>query len=334
MTGGRVVLVGVDAGATKSVALAVTPAGAAVGRAWGEGANPKRHGLAAAASRIAALVLEASGGAGEGVEPRSPALVFVAGAGIDRPEHARALEGALAERLPSTRVMAANDTLAVLRCGTPDGVGLVVPVSTGGNVIGRGPDGRVTDRGHGIFGGGYVLGALAARAAMRGGETPVTSDLVAGHPSHPLVSPALADAVRAAGLTWRGRRPDPSAAQLGAAVAAAAEAGDTYPAQIVDRWCGRVTAAIREEAERLDLGASPCVIVFGGLLDASPWLGARIRSAILAGVPDARLHTLDGKPVEGAALLARDAWAGRIGPWDFAPRRSGGPAGQRRTIGR
>ena len=34
---------------------------------------------------------------------------------------------------------------------------------------GVGPDGRVTDRGHGIFGGAYVLGALAARAARRGG---------------------------------------------------------------------------------------------------------------------------------------------------------------------
>ncbi|MFN8629161.1 MAG: hypothetical protein U0838_02230 [Chloroflexota bacterium] len=78
------------------------------------------------------------------------------------------MEAALRDLLPGTRVEAANDTLAVLRCGTADGVGLVVPVSTGGNVIGRGPDGRVTDRGHGIFGGGYVMGALTARAAGEG----------------------------------------------------------------------------------------------------------------------------------------------------------------------
>jgi N-acetylglucosamine kinase-like BadF-type ATPase len=98
----------------------------------------------------------------------APALLFVAGAGVDRPQHARALEAALGTHLPSTRVLVVNDTLAALRAGTPDGVGLAIPVSTGGNVIGRGPDGRVTDRGHGIFGGGYVLGALAARAARRG----------------------------------------------------------------------------------------------------------------------------------------------------------------------
>jgi N-acetylglucosamine kinase-like BadF-type ATPase len=222
--------------------------------------------------------------------------------------------------MPGTRVMAANDTMAVLRCGTPDGVGLVVPVSTGGNVIGRGPDGRVTDRGHGIFGGGYVLGALVARAAVRGRPPSVVRGAAVA-PGQALVSPALADAVDAAGLTWRGRRPDATAARLAAAVADSAEAGDPYPARIVDRWCRRVSAAIAEEVERLGLGPSPCVVVFGGLLEASPWLAARIRGAILAGAPGARLSLLESDPVEGAALLARDAWAGRLEPWDFTPRR-------------
>ena len=292
------ILVGVDAGASKTVALAVRPDGTVLGRADGEGANPKRHGLDTAAGRIAGLTRLAAAPAGR------PSLVFIAGAGLDRPEHARTMEHDLAARLPGTRVMAANDTLAVLRCGTTDGVGLVVPVSTGGNVIGRGPDGRVTDRGHGIFGGGYVLGALAARAARRGA-----------------VSAGLAAAVEAANLEWRGRRPDPGAAQLGAIVGAAARAGDPCPARIVDRWCGRVTRAVHEEVGRLGLGEDPVVIVYGGLLEASPWLGARIRAAVLAGCPGARLATLERDPVEGATLLARDAWAGRLGIWDFVPRR-------------
>ena len=290
-------LVGVDAGATKTVALAALPDGTPLGRAEGDGANPKRHGLAVAADRIAVLALRASG-------PIAPALVFVAGAGLDRPAHARAMEAALAGRLPGTRVMASNDTLAVLRCGTADGVGLVVPVSTGGNVIGRGPGGRVTDRGHGIFGGGYVLGALAARAARAG-----------------RVSEPLAEAVRAAGLAWHGRRPGPEAAALAVAVARAAELGDAYPARLVDRWCGRVAGAVREEVERLGLGESPTVVLYGGLLVASPWLAGRIRAAVLLGAPGARVETLSREPAEGAVLLARDALAGRLAPWDFNPRR-------------
>jgi N-acetylglucosamine kinase-like BadF-type ATPase len=298
-----VVLVGVDSGATKSKALAVRPGGAVVGRADGGGASPKRQGLEAAGRQIAALAGEASG---RGTRPGHgrPALVYIAGAGIDRPEHARALEREVARRLPGTRVMAANDTMAVLRCAAADGVGLAVPVSTGGNVVGRGRGGRMTDRGHGIFGGAYVMGALAARAARRGG-----------------VSADLAAAVEAARLTWLGRRPDPSAAQLGAAVAAAALAGDPYPARIVERWCGRVTAAVREEVERLGLGPEPTVVVYGGLLAAAPWLGDRIRAAVLAGAPGARLASAPSEPVEGAALLARDAWAGRVAAWDFVPRR-------------
>jgi N-acetylglucosamine kinase-like BadF-type ATPase len=291
------VLVGIDAGASKAVAVAVTPDGERIARAEGPGANPKRHGLDAAADRIADLVEETTG-------CRDTALLFVAGAGIDRPAHARALEAALVFRLRGTRVIVANDTLAVLRAGTPDAVGLAVPVSTGGNVIGRGPDGRVTDRGHGIFGGGYVLGALAARAAGRG-----------------RVGEELRRAVEAANLQWTGRRPAPEAALLGAAVARAAEQGDTVPARMVNRWCARVTQAVREEIDRLGLGPEPAVIVYGGLLDVSPWLGARIRRAVIDGVPGARLVVLDREPAEGAALLARDAWRGTPIAWDFTPRR-------------
>ncbi len=293
-------LVGIDAGATKSVAIAVSPDGMRLGRAEGPGANPKRHGLGAAADRIAALARDAA-------RARDPRLLFVAGAGIDRPEHARSLEGALIARLPGTRVIVVNDTLAVLRAATPDTVGLAIPVSTGGNVIGRGPDGRVTDRGHGIFGGGYVLGALAARAARRG---------------IPGLGDDLRRAIDAAGLAWRGpRRPAPEAAALGAAVVAAAEHGDPYPARMVDRWCARVTRAVAEEAQRLGLGSEPAVVLYGGLLDASPWLGDRLRDAVRAAAPGARFAALAGEPAEGAALLACDAWADAPVAWAFSPRR-------------
>ena len=293
----EVALVGVDAGATKTEALAVRPDGTVIGRVAGDGANPKRQGLATAAERIGGLAVAAAG------RP-DPSLVYVAGAGLDRPAQARALERVLGARLPGTRVLAANDSVAVLRCGTPDGVGLAVPVSTGGNVIGRGPDGRLTDRGHGIFGGGYVMGALVVRAARRGG-----------------VSAELAAEIAAAHVAWTGRRPAPEVSALAEAVARAAEAGDPYPARIVERWCRRVADAVREEVERLELGAAPVVVVYGGLADHAPWLAARIRAAVLAGAPGARVAGLREAPVTGAAGLAQDAWAGRLAPWDFEPRR-------------
>ncbi len=292
------ILVGVDAGATKAVAIAVTTDGERLARAEGPGANPKRHGLDVAADRISALAGRVAGG-------RPIAVLFVAGAGIDRPEHARALEGALRHRRDEDeRVIVVNDTLAVLRAGTPDAVGIAVPVSTGGNVIGRAGDGRVTDRGHGIFGGGYVLGALAARAAGRG-----------------RVGEELAREIDAAGLSWRGRRPGPEAAVLGVAVARAAERGDPYPRRLVDRWCARVTGALREEVRRLGLGDEPAVVVYGGLGDASPWLANRIRVAVLAGAPRARIVHLETEPAAGAAALALDARLGAPIAWDFTPRR-------------
>ncbi len=164
-------------------------------RALGEGPGERRSGRGAGppiARERAFAVAPRRGATPDTLPDPAPALLLVAGAGIDQPQHARALEGAIARLLRATRIIVVNDTLAALRAGTSDAVGLVVPVSTGGNVIGRGPDGSVTDRGHGIFGGGYVLGALAARAARRGG-----------------VGLPLAARIDAANLRWHGRRPAP-----------------------------------------------------------------------------------------------------------------------------
>jgi N-acetylglucosamine kinase-like BadF-type ATPase len=127
--------------------------------------------------------------------------------------------------------------------------------------------------------------------------------------------------VDAAAVSWRGRTPGPEAALLGAAVARAAERGDPYPRRMVDRWCARVTDAVREEAERLDLGDQPAVIVYGGLAEASPWLASRIRAAVLAGAPRARVVQLETEPAVGAVAIALDAWLGAPIGWDFTPRR-------------
>ena len=108
----------------------------------------------------------------------------------------------------------------------------------------------------------------------------------------------------------------------GLTVARAAERGDPLPARMVDRWCGRVSRAVAEEVARLALGDRPAVVVYGGLLEASPWLGERIREAVLAGAPHARLLGLAVEPAEGAAALAIDAWTGRaVAGWAFTPRR-------------
>lgn len=300
---GEPILVGVDAGSTHSAALAVAPDGRTIGRAAGDGANPKRQGLDLAADRIAAVATIAAG-------RRPVALVLVAGAGIDRPENAASLRDALTGRAAARQMIVVNDTLAALRAGTPNAVGLVVVAGTGGNVIGRNADGRVTDRGHGVFGGSYALAALAIRAAERGDAR---------------VSPGLAQAVASGWpVTWAGRRPPrpgPEVAAMAPALLAAGEAGDALVARIVDRWCAHVTTAVWEEAQGLGLGASPAVVLYGGLLEASPWLSGRLRAAILAGSPAARIERLAAEPVEGAALLARDAWAGRPVRWEFTPRR-------------
>lgn len=294
MTGAaRPILVGVDAGSTRSSALAVRPSGAVVGRADGPGANPKRQGLAVSAARIAALAAEAAGPAGDGGAGPGVDLLLVAGAGIDRPEHGAALRDELIARSAAARVVVVNDTFAALRAATRDGVGLVVVAGTGCNVIGRGPSGRATGRGHGVFGGGYVLGALAVRALRRG---------------DPRVSPALAAEIRAGSPDVTARRPGPEVAALAAGVIGAAEGGDAFAGRLVSRWMAHVRTALREEAATLGFHGPPRVVLYGGLVDAAPALRGRLEATVAAAIPGARIRHLDRAPVEGAALLARDAW--------------------------
>ncbi len=279
------------------------PDGGTIRRVATGGANPKRHGLDLAADRITGAVVAVAGG-------RSVELLLVAGAGIDRPANAAGLRDALLARSAALEVIVVNDTLAALRAGTPDAVGLVVVAGTGGNVVGRASDGRVTDRGHGLFGGSYVLAAIAARAAWRGDRR-----------VSPGVARVAATWVSVAPAGRRPPRPGPEVAVLAPALLAAGAAGDWLVARVVDRWCARVTGAVAEEAGRLALGDSPAVVLYGGLLDAAPWLAMRLRAAILAGAPGARIARLAVEPVQGAALLARDAWVGRPVRWEFVPRR-------------
>ena len=99
------VLVGVDAGATKAVAIATATDGERLARAEGPGANPKRHGLDAAADRIAALAGQVAGelvGQVDPVAARSPSCSSPARASIDRSTPARSREPCAGD-LPRTR---------------------------------------------------------------------------------------------------------------------------------------------------------------------------------------------------------------------------------------
>jgi N-acetylglucosamine kinase-like BadF-type ATPase len=136
---GELVL-GVDGGNTKTVALAATPGGAIVGS--GRGGCADIYGattMAAALAEIGKAVRAAlpAGASGDDVTHASFSL-----AGADWPEDKDELRRALSPLVPRADVVVVNDAIGALRAGTPDGVGVAVVLGTGGCVGSGGRDGR------------------------------------------------------------------------------------------------------------------------------------------------------------------------------------------------
>ena len=131
------VLLGVDGGNTKTIALAARPDGTVVGAGRvTESADPYAVGLERASAVIVAAGTEALGQAG--APPVGRAAFSLAGA--DWPEDVEELGGILGIRWPDCLVV--NDGIGALRAAVPEGPGVVVALGTGAATGARGTDGR------------------------------------------------------------------------------------------------------------------------------------------------------------------------------------------------
>src|SRR5438876_4406606 len=172
-------VVGMDAGGTKTRAFAVTRAGEIVGRGAGGGANllsaPDAQGSIAAALR------EALGG-------RVPVAIVLSSAGGER-EADRAKGRAILAALvgPAVRVEVTHDAKAALYAGNPAGCGVVLISGTGSISYGRNDQGiearcggwgyLVGDEGSAVWIGQEGLRAASYDHDGRGSPTQITHHL-------------------------------------------------------------------------------------------------------------------------------------------------------------
>ena len=255
------------------------------------------------------LLMEALAEAGverDGKPVASVGRVLLAGA--DLPAEERELQEAVERRGWAERLVAGNDTFAVLRAGTERGWGVAVVCGAGFNCVGVGPDGRqvrfpslglIT----GDWGGGYDVGLAGLTAAARSedgrGER---SALERSLPAHfgfdtPL---ELAKAIH------QRRLQHARLGELPPLVYAEAEAGDDAAIAIVERLAGEVADFARTAIDRLALGREPVdVVLGGGLLRRAPErLLRRVRDELRG--REANVIVLESPPIAGAALLALD----------------------------
>jgi N-acetylglucosamine kinase-like BadF-type ATPase len=298
----RPLVVGIDAGGTKTRAFAVTRAGEIAGRGAGGGGNllssPDPQGSIAAALREAlagrvpvAVVLSCSGG--ERAADRAKGRAILAG-----------LVG------PEVAVEVTHDALAALYAGNASGCGVVLISGTGSIAYGRNDQG-MEDRcgGWGYLvgdeGSAFWLGAEGLRAASydhdgRGSLTRITR--------HLYEDIGAADFNGVLPLLYGKPHPPPAIQAATRAVARAYAEGDAIAVNIVQRGAHHLAEMATTVARALLLEGGPVYLAGGAFENVRP-LEKAVRLELLGALPRAAVEPVSEEPAMGAArLAAKLAW--------------------------
>ncbi len=302
-----VVVVGVDAGGTKTDVCIANGHGAILGFATAGTGNWESVGVEGVRLELADAIGRALASAG--LETHHVSASCFAMAGLDWPQDVDRLDPALATLgLPGPRVVL-NDAFAALRAGSMHGVGVANIAGTGGVTAGRNTDGRTfrtLGQGIGEAGGAGQVVSEAVESVVRGwyGSMEVTGltdaflevfqvatveDLLEGFCRHDI---------------------DPSAdhARL---VFEMARKGDAVARRVltsVGEAHGRDVLGVAKRVGLLDGGEPFDVVRAGSLhLDGEGAFDDSFRATLINVAPHAVIRSLEWPPVAGAALLALEA---------------------------
>jgi N-acetylglucosamine kinase-like BadF-type ATPase len=296
------VVVGIDAGGTKTRAFVVTRSGEVVGRGAGGGANlltsPDPQG-ATSAALVAAL------------DGRKPSAIVLSCAGGDR-ERERDRGRAILLSLvgPDVPVDVTHDAKAALYAGDRSGCGVVVIAGTGSIAYGRNSEGDeeraggwgylIGDEGSAVWIGLEGLRAAAHAVDGRGAPTAIVPNL--------LRELDIAELMDALPRIYGQPHPPPAVIAAARAVGMAASANDLVAVGILRRGGNALARAATVVAVSLGLADGP-IHLAGGAFEQLPALGQHLRSELLTMLPRAAVESVREEPAMGAArLAARLAW--------------------------
>ena len=297
-------VVGVDGGNTKTIALLCDVDGRPLGMGRGGSSNWEGQGV----EQAAAVILEVIGQAisTSGMNRKQVVHAHMGLAGVDWPEDEPRMRSALVAAGWQAGVSLENDAFSALRAGAPEGYGVAVTAGTG---VASGiamPDG--TKYFYGAYtdlGGGFDAAAQALRAVIRaedgrGQPTALTQAVLkkSGYASaHDLVY-----------AMHRGRESVPRSL-LDRVLYATAAQGDAVAVEIVTRFGRELALCATNLIRRHHLTeADPAVVASGSLfMKTGPLLFEVFRGEVLAVTPRARLVLADQPPVMGAVRGALSA---------------------------
>lgn len=301
---GPELLLGIDGGGSKTVALLSDRDGRILGNGLAGASNHNVVGFAAASAELDRAIDAAFVGAR--IEPCLPLAICLGMAGLGRPDDLALFRAWSYARWPGAHIAIANDAELVLAAGTPAGWGLALICGTGSIAYGRDAGGLVARAGGwgyvmGDEGSGYAIGLAALRAITRAadgrGPRTLLTSLVLGHWS----LSALKDLIP---KVYREPASTAAIAGLAGLVDAAAADGDAVARQILHAACYELALALNAVAEQLALPMPVACALAGSLLARRPALVAGVLVAAAELGLAIEPATLVEEPATGALQLA------------------------------
>jgi N-acetylglucosamine kinase-like BadF-type ATPase len=295
-------LLGVDGGNTKTVAVVVDTDGTVVGSGLGGCGDIHNSAPEPALVEIVRATSAALDAAAATTSDLAAAAFSLAGA--DWPEDFAFLRNELRERLGlSEEPEVVNDAVGGLRCGTDDTVGVAVVIGTYAAVAARRDGGKPFHLGFWPDStGAFALGSQALAAVWR--------QMLGLGPETSLLERALArwECTTAEELLYAftriGGLEESEPGRFADAVLDEAESGDSVAREVVETVAARMGDYACVCASRTGLLGRPFPLVLSGgvLRHPSPLLRAVLHSRI----PDGKPVYPEVDPVAGAVLIAAD----------------------------
>jgi N-acetylglucosamine kinase-like BadF-type ATPase len=303
------IFLGVDAGNSKTVALACLASGEVIGA--GRSGCGDIYGVPEESEAVEAVLTAVDAALGEaGADCSDVAAAAFRLAGVDWPEDEVFWDTALTSRWPGLAQRSiANDGYAAIRCGEPSGVGVSVMAGTAAAIAARGASGAQWEMGwwgqHAMGALGLMNEALKAVYLAELGIGPATA-----------LGPALLEHYQLPSVVelnhWFTRRREPAShadrTRAARVVTAVAAQGDSVARDIVDEQGRRLALYAQIAAHRVGLldRAEPVAVVLSGsvlMAESSP-VAAALLDHLQRNMPGAVAHSTTLPPVAGAALDA------------------------------
>jgi glucosamine kinase len=306
-TGARFVM-GVDGGATKTLAAVLDLRERTLHLGHGGSSNPDAVGGRAATESLMKATDEAIARAGIAREELDAAVLAIAGTDTD------SVAAHVSERRPSTWVVV-NDVVGAWAAATGALPGVGTISGTGSNVLGVGPEGRAWRAGGwghllGDEGSGYWLAVESIKAALRdrersGPETALSGAAVGFFGVQSIE--ALATLVYSKPLT-KGE-----IAAFAIETARVAHAGDAVARELYERAATELGRQVAAVIERTGLSGDFPVGLIGSAFKAGPLFVEPLTQAIRQTAPQAQVAVVEMSPVGGCLLLAARVAGGAQG---------------------